>query len=205
MKRNKTLILAGFIVLLVIMFYSFSGDDPELILEKYTQQIDGERREKNAFMRRDDTSPFVINALDFEGLKYFDPDLKYRIEGDFIEMTRNEILRLPTNDGKENIYVKKGVAEFEFEGERHRLLVLMTSPPIDNMLFIPFADATSGEETYGGGRYLEAELQESGKIELDFNNAYNPYCAYVANFSCPLPPRENYLSISIKAGEKNYD
>lgn len=187
------------------MYYSFSGDDPQLILEKYTKQIEAERRDKNGFMRRDETSPFVTNDVEFQGLKYFDPDLSFKVDGKLVELERNEILRLPTNDGKENIYVKRGFIEFKIEGKDQKLLALMTTPPLGNMLFIPFSDGTSGDETYGGGRYLEAEFDEDGKVELDFNNAYNPYCAYVAEFSCPLPPRENNLSIAIKAGEKNYD
>ena len=72
-------------------------------------------------------------------------------------------------------------------------------------IFIPFADSTSGEDTYGAGRYLELGEIKNDRVVIDFNYAYNPYCAYSIDFSCPLPPAENYLAVAIEAGEKNYD
>ena len=76
--------------------------------------------------------------------------------------------------------------------------------PEDGYFFLPFVDSTAPEETYGAGRYLEIEPAAGGQFLIDFNTAYNPYCAYNGNWACPLPPRENYLKIRIEAGEKNF-
>jgi uncharacterized protein (DUF1684 family) len=74
----------------------------------------------------------------------------------------------------------------------------------DDELFLPMRDATSGQETYGAGRYLEPELIAQGTVDVDFNYLYNPFCAYNPGYSCPLPPTENWLKVPIRAGEKNY-
>ena len=78
----------------------------------------------------------------------------------------------------------------------------MITPGYENSLFVPFTDLTNGKETYGGGRYMDVEIPEGDSIVLDFNKAYNPYCAYSTNYSCPIPPKENDLPISINAGLK---
>lgn len=103
------------------------------------------------------------------------------------------------SDGNEEVYDKFAHAVFKLNGETCRLLVVK----LENTYSILFRDGTSGKETYGGGRYLEldpAQLTSNGAI-VDFNNAYNPYCAYNPTYSCPIPPAENTLSVPVKAGE----
>jgi len=78
----------------------------------------------------------------------------------------------------------------------------MTHPIYKNHIFIPFTDLTNGEETYGGGRYIDATIPKGKSITLDFNYSYNPYCHYTEGYNCPIPPKENFLDIKIKAGEK---
>jgi hypothetical protein len=112
-----------------------------------------------------------------------------------------------TSDQKENQYIEFANAVFQLDGREHRLLILeiLGPDPRQGELFLGFADATSANETYGGGRYLDLErVRGATSIDLDFNKAYNPYCAYTEGFSCPLPPKENILGIAIPAGEKNY-
>ncbi len=84
---------------------------------------------------------------------------------------------------------------------------LMQQEKYKNYLLVPFGDATSGFESYGGGRYLEFNIPDiqNNQLALDFNKAYNPYCAYTTGYNCPIPPRENLLKIPIPAGEKNYE
>lgn len=207
MSRNKILYILITLLLIVIIAYSFQGNDPEVLQEKYAKQIDQERREKNGYLRSDETSPFNTYGVSdsFKPLNYYEPDLKYKVEAQFTPIETGDVLRLPTNDGDNKIYIKQGYASFELEGKSNQLLVLGMTGPFEDMYFIPFADSTSGEETYGGGRYLEVEKEQDGKLILDFNKAYNPYCAYVPQYSCPLPPAENFLSIPIYAGEKNFD
>ncbi len=118
---------------------------------------------------------------------------------------------IPTVDGKQKEYFKYGILSFKIKGEKLQLyvyqsLALMRIPKYKNYLFIPFKDFTSGKETYGGGRYLDIEMTDiqTDVVILDFNKAYNPYCAFGDGFSCPVPPKENHLKSQIKAGEKNF-
>ena len=117
------------------------------------------------------------------------------------------MILLPASDGKERKYLPYAYAEFELDKEHCKLLILeiVDDPQNNGMLFLAFADATSASETYGAGRYLEVKkVRGASSILLDFNQAYNPYCAYSEKYSCPLPPRENILKVAIRAGEKKY-
>jgi uncharacterized protein (DUF1684 family) len=201
MGRNKLLYTIFGLVILIILIYSFAGNFNQ---ENYLQEVLDKRAEIDQFMRSSDDSPFQTVEEPYQGLNYYDPNPDYRINADFTKIDSGKVRRLPTSDGKEEMYREYGFADFMLNGREHRLLVLEMVGGI-NHIFIPFADSTSGEDTYGAGRYLELPTIRNGKILLDFNYSYNPYCAYSASYSCPLPPAENYLATSILAGEKNYD
>ena len=116
-----------------------------------------------------------------------------------------------TASGKRQHYFKYGVLTFSVNQAVAHLYVyqsesLLRQPDLKDYLFVPFGDATSGFSTYGGGRYLDFRLGDirHGELLIDFNKAYNPYCAYTTGYDCPLPPKENLLTISIAAGEQNY-
>ena len=109
---------------------------------------------------------------------------------------------MPTTTGEVRAYRRSGKVSFEVDGEPATLTLYTT--PHGNGWFVPFRDATSGTETYGAGRYLDLERTGDGSVMLDFNLAYNPYCAYDQRYSCPLPPVENWLQVPIRAGERNY-
>jgi len=118
-----------------------------------------------------------------------------------------KVVVLPTSDGLEKKYLEYGLAKFELNDEPCELLILeiMEDGPYRGTLFLAFADATSARETYGAGRYLDVKkIPGASSVTLDFNQAYNPYCAYAANYSCPFPPKENVLKTAIQAGEKTY-
>lgn len=129
-----------------------------------------------------------------------------------VELVKDEKgFDMETSSGMKKHFFTYAKLLFELDGNPYRLFIyrskaLMTDEKYKDYLFIPFGDATSGVESYGGGRYIDAFLSDikDGKLQLDFNKAYNPYCAYAAGYNCPLPPRENLLSIAIPAGEKNY-
>ncbi|HYO49942.1 MAG TPA: DUF1684 domain-containing protein [Chloroflexia bacterium] len=115
------------------------------------------------------------------------------------------MFRVQTMTGDYKEYTRIGRLEFEIDGQPLRLTAFM--PPSDeplhgNRLFVPFRDKTSGKETYGAGRYIDLNKRASDEYVLDFNRAYNPYCAYSPYYSCPLPPGENSLPVEIRAGEK---
>ena len=111
-------------------------------------------------------------------------------------------MKIAITDGSQREYYVFGNVHFHLEGKELDLTVYKPVKSKSDYLFIPFYDATSADLTYGGGRYVEPVLVEGGKIEIDFNLAYNPYCAYNHTYRCPIPPQENSLDVSILAGEK---
>ena len=123
-----------------------------------------------------------------------------------VPLQNRKMLELPMTDGSVERYLRHSFAEFELMGESVRLLLLQAADETDKRnFFLAFADDTSGRESYGGGRYLNLRQDGQQSITIDFNLAYNPYCAYNPDFACPIPPKENILDIPIRAGEKNYD
>lgn len=158
------------------------------------------RKEKNEFFGTSLQSPIPTEELDsFEGLKYYseNPDLRFEVS---LEKISEEDLEFETSTGEKKSYKKVGALNFEVAGEPAQLTLYQAE---SGSYFLPFRDVTSGKETYGAGRYLEVK-DKDGKIELDFNFAYNPYCAYNTSYSCPLPPAENWLKVPIEAGEKKF-
>ena len=195
------LLLAGVIA---FVLYSLHGS---LSPEDYAREIGRERTEKDLFMKNEKDSPFAGSKGTFQGLHYFSPDLKYKINAELEPIENKKMIVLPTSDGLEKKYLEHAYAEFKLDGMLHRLLILEITDegPYRGTLFLAFADETSTRETYGAGRYLELKkMPGASSVMLDFNKAYNPYCAYSTNFSCPFPPKENVLKVAIKAGEKSY-
>jgi uncharacterized protein (DUF1684 family) len=160
------------------------------------------RDEKNRFFKTDPHSPLSNDQkADFKGLHYFpnNPELRFLLEIDPFE--NQEIVQMQTSTGDLNEYLKYGLIRFNVEGEKVELTVYTSD---HGEAFVPFKDQTSGKDTYGAGRYLELEKHEGNQYLVDFNLAYNPWCAYSPDYSCPIPPRENHLQVPIKAGEMNY-
>ena len=204
MKSKNIILVLIVIVTIVIVYYSFLGsqDDPA-----YISEIRKEREDKDHFMRTSDQSPFADKKESFTGLKYFEPNTRYRIIANLYPVDDKKVVVLKTSDGKEQRYMQYAMAEFDFGNIKNRLLILevMDMGPYRGKLFLAFGDDTSANETYGAGRYLDInKVPGSTTITLDFNKAYNPYCAYNDTYSCPFPPVENLLKIAIKAGEKSY-
>jgi uncharacterized protein (DUF1684 family) len=168
----------------------------------YIDSIEAHRAEKDRFFRTSPYSPLAEDRLNFTGLNYYPPDPAYRYILPLERAEQLEPLVFQTSTGDERTYYRLGTVEFEVDGQPARLAIYQSDE--HDELFLPFRDATSGHETYGAGRYLEPEELASGEIVIDFNLAYNPFCAYSEDYSCPLPPFENHLKVAIRAGEKNY-
>lgn len=203
MKTKNIVIILIVVVVLVGIYYSFTGSQTS---EAYVTKIEQLRKEKNNAMQEGEESPFG-DSIAFNGLNYFPVDAKYRIDARLTEITQKKPVSLPTSDGREKTYLEYAYAEFTLEGVDNKLLILeiMDMGPYRGTLFLAFADKTSAGETYGAGRYLDIKKVPGAKsITLDFNEAYNPYCAYNDNYSCPFPPKENILAVAIQAGEKTY-
>jgi len=145
----------------------------------------------------------------FKGLDFFKFDSTYVVNATLIRTPEEKPFQMKTTTERKPVYVKYGVISFELKGEIHQLniyqnLELMTQDGYKDYLFLPFLDLTNGDTTYGGGRYVEGRIPSNDKLVIDFNSAYNPYCAYNEKYSCPIVPRENYLDIKVEAGVKTF-
>lgn len=142
---------------------------------------------------------------DFKGITFFPIQKKYQLQADFSPIENGKTIPFPTSAKKIKYYKEYGLAKFKLNGKKLELTIYQSDPPIEgyeNSLFIPFMDETNGDTTYGGGRYIDLEISDiqNGQFTLDFNKAYNPYCAYSKHYNCPIPPANNYLETEIKSG-----
>lgn len=204
MKSSHIFLVVVVGAVVAIAFYAFKGTESDA---EYTKKILNERTERERYMTSSAASPFANSATEFKGLSYYPPNEKYRVMATLTPVDVKKVRTLDTNDGDEIKFQEYAYATFELDGHKNRLLILevMEMGPSHGTLFLAFGDKTSAEETYGAGRYLDVKKAPgSHTIELDFNLAYNPYCAYIDHYSCPFPPSENLLPIPIKAGEKKY-
>ena len=162
------------------------------------------RKAKDDFFRDDPRSPLTPDQRAvFNGLSYYPESTVLRIEGQLdMDVDRDEQIFMQTTTGGTQVYRRAGKVQFQID-ERSAEITLYESADQED-LFVPFRDATSGKETYGAGRYLEVERPNEGRVVVDFNDAYNPYCAYNPEWSCPIPPGENWLSVAVRAGEKDF-
>lgn len=162
------------------------------------------RHLKDEFFKHDRNSP-VDDRAGFVGLSYYPEDPAARVMARVERPAERRPVQLATSAGDERLYLEYGVARFEYLGESHALTVFVPADQPDGpRLFLPFADATSGSETYGAGRYLEPRMipGSPGELVLDFNYAYHPYCVYAGGYSCPFPPASNRLGVEVRAGER---
>lgn len=168
------------------------------------------RAEIDQFMKLHPQSPLPREKrVDFEGLNYYEQnnELSFITSIELLPQSEGPI-QMETSTGDLRDYYRWGKITFDVEGEEASLVIY--SDGYGEELFLPFRDATNGKETYGAGRYLDNHrpgLRRIGadQVALDFNFAYNPFCCYSSAFSCPLPPRENWLNVPIRAGEKKFE
>lgn len=163
------------------------------------------RREKDQAFRNEADSPIPQEERhNFLGLKYYEPDPAYYVPTKLVPPPEPTQSKMPTSDGDERVFEVAGTFSFKAAGH-HGMLTVYRQDNADNSLFIPFKDTTAPTETYGAGRYLDLPWRPPNSfLFLDFNLAYNPYCAYNDDFSCPFPPRENWLPFPVRSGEKKY-
>jgi uncharacterized protein (DUF1684 family) len=157
------------------------------------------RAEKDEFFREDPQSPLTHEQKhSFNGLKYYPENPLLRLEVKVDVFSTQETVSIQTSGGVPQSYQRYGRFKFEVEGQGAEL-TLFSNP---DGFFLPFVDSLAGTETYPAGRYIEIEKLLGGNFLVDFNLAYNPYCAYNEKWSCPLTPAENRLKVAIRAGEK---
>jgi hypothetical protein len=168
----------------------------------YFGQIIHDRARIDAFLRGDESPLEDSERTRFQGLKYFPPNLAYRLHLRLETAADRDTVVLMDTKGAERVYERLGVLRFRLN-DRPQSLSLFREPQ-HNYLFLPFKDVTSGEETYEVGRYVEPQDVGGEVFLVDFNRAYNPYCAYSHRWACPIPPAENSLDVAVRAGEMKY-
>jgi hypothetical protein len=156
-----------------------------------------ERGGKTGVRLRD---PNAETRRNFTGCKWFPADPAWRIQAKWVPYPKPKKIAITNILGMTDQEDSPGYAEFALKGQTMRLQPVSE----DGGLFFIFKDATSGKTTYGAGRFLDTDMPRSGEVELDFNKAYNPPCAFTAFATCPLPPKQNVLTSAIDAGEKSY-
>ena len=162
------------------------------------------RRAKDHMMKHEHDSPLTHEqAQSFRGLSYYDEDLTLRFKLNLERYEAEEVIDMQTSTGDVASYLRWGKVSFEVDGEPVKLTVYKDTA--GSGYFLPFADGTSGDETYGAGRYVDLHELAVGRLLVDFNYAYNPYCAYNERWSCPLTPFENRLPVPLRAGEKSFE
>jgi len=198
------------ISILLLLLISLTGCSQKSSSTSHQDEVKMFQYDLNIKFADKKTTPLTKKDFkQFSSLDFFPIDSNYRVTAQFIRTPDEISFEMPTTTDRKSMEVKYGEAHFNINGKQLKLSIyqnteLMLKPEYKNYLFLPFTDQTNGNESYGGGRYLDLEIPNSDTITLDFNKAYNPYCAYNYKYSCPIPPRENNLVIAIKAGVKAF-
>ena len=195
MFKNKFFVIIFIFGIFGIIFYSLSSS------ESYLETVIKQRAtfEQNLMQEKD--SP-IKNLKDFSGIKYFEADKNFIVDADFKAIASSEKGMILMTDSTQSEMKKAGNVTFSIDGKSFTLSLFDEG----EIFLLPFRDLTNGKETYGGGRFININKDklQANKIEIDFNNAHNFYCAYNENFICPIPPKENFMGVTIRAGEKKY-
>ncbi|MCB9052084.1 MAG: DUF1684 domain-containing protein [Lewinellaceae bacterium] len=175
----------------------------------YAREIRTHRKHYKKEFLKEERSP--LDKKGVKKLRFFPPDESYRATGTFVRTPDAEPFEMATYSGITKPYVLYGTVAITLKGQPveisiYQSLQLRQLPMYRDYLFIPFKDLTNGEATYGGGRYMDIRMSEiqNGQVSIDFNKAYNPYCAYSDGYNCPVPPVANHLELAVEAGEKAF-
>ncbi len=174
-------------------------------IKKFQSDLNKEYLDPKETPLRDD------NFSKFKKHPFFPIDLKYRVTAKFRKTENPQPFDLPTSSGKSKSYQEFGKASFDLDGKSYSLTIyqsldLMKKEEYKDYLFLPFRDETNNRETYGGGKYMDLKIPKGNTIVLDFNQSYQPFCAYNAyDYNCPIVPEENKLAAEIRAGVKYED
>jgi len=181
-------------------------EQPEDV-DRWRAEVEQMRADKDQFFIDHPQSPIKPEYREeFEGLAYFEPDPQYRVPARVRVYGNPNPIELDVTAGAPIRYLRSVIFEFELRGERIQMAGYRQESAESRTIFIPFRDKTTGQQTYHRGRYMEMEPDEElvngDVVTLDFNLAYNPFCAYTETFACPLAPEENWLEVVVPAGEK---
>ncbi len=192
-----------YLVVLLFSFFAIGQENQIKLAEDFQKQLNTEFKDSLH-------SPLLSEDLvHFEALDFYPISEKFIVEATFVRTKKEKVFKMKTSTERTPMYKKYGELHFEMDGKKFQLNVyqnieLSSKPGFKDYLFLPFSDKTNGKETYIGGRYLDMRMPKSKKVIINFNKAYNPYCAYNYKYSCPIVPLENDLTIEIKAGVKKF-
>ena len=199
----------GLIYILLAFFMSGVGNTAVAQQKSYKKQIAEHRKSYKEDLLTKERSP--LDEKGIKKLKFFKADPKLKVTANFNRTPYAEPFQMALYSGLTRTYVQYGTAYFKINGKEHALAIyqnkeLEGNEKYINYLFLPFKDATNDGSSYGGGRYLNLSIKDikNNKLVIDFNKAYNPWCAYSDGYNCPIPPMVNHLEIPIEAGEKMY-
>lgn len=191
---------------LLFLFSSCETKSPEEL--EYIQEIENSRIEKNDYMKNDENSPFNRDEkAEFKPLNYYDVNSNFKFESVLYKNEKQDTIIVMGTKGEERKVIRYGYLVWNYDNKKIKINVYKGFSKTGNEYYsIWFTDKTTGEETYGVGRYIDFELniKEDFIYTIDFNTAYNPYCAYSSLYSCAIPSKEDYIDIAIKAGEKKF-
>lgn len=193
----------SFSILLFFLVLTSCAQDKSL---SYAEEIEAFQYELNVEFSDKKTTPLTDKDFkQFKQLDFFPTDESYKVVAKFERTEDAPIFEMQTSTDRKPLYTQYGIAYFSIDGKEFSLRIyqnqkLMLDPEYVDYLFLPFNDLTNGNETYDAGRYIDLTIPKGDSIVIDFNKAYNPYCAYNDDYSCPIPPRENDLPVEIKAG-----
>lgn len=192
-----------YLVVLLFSFFAIGQENQIKLAEDFQKQLNTEFKDSLH-------SPLMEEDLShFEALDFYPISEKFIVEATFVRTKKEKVFKMKTSTERTPMYKKYGELHFKIDKKSFKLNVyqnieLIQKPGFKDYLFLPFSDKTNGNETYIGGRYLDMRMPKSKKVIINFNKAYNPYCAYNYKYSCPIVPLENDLDIEIKAGVKKF-
>jgi len=197
----KYLILFSLLSFYNLSLFSQTREDAHSDIEDFQSNL-------NENFKNPETSILLKEDFEqFKSLEFYPVDMNFRVKA-ILKRTPNEKpFLMPTTTDRLPLYVKYATLHFSIHGRDFVLDLFQNMEPkegYEDYLFLPFTDLTSGDGSYGGGRYIDLTQSEGDTLILDFNKAYNPYCAYNPNYSCPIPPAQNDLKIRIEAGVKDF-
>jgi len=196
----------SFLFIFLLISCNSNGKRPLLGETEYQQKL-------NASYKDATTSPLKKKDLkNFNGLDFFAVDSSFIVTANLTRIENAPVFEMATTTDRKPLYKEYGLLRFKINGQDLELTIYQSQDDLrdekyKDYLFLPFTDNTSGNESYGGGRYMDVmitDIKDDNTIELNFNNTYNPYCAYNDDYSCPLTPRKNHLDIEVKAGIKAF-
>ncbi len=191
-------------------YHDEESKQESLVVDNRLQDILSFQKAKNEKFSNPKTSPLPDRyRKNFIALDFFAPDTNYAVYAKLVRTPNAVPFQMQTTSNRKFTEVVYGVAYFMLNGQEHQLEIyqnaeLIQEKDLEDYLFLPFTDLTNDEETYGGGRYIDLRIPKGDSIIIDFNKAYNPFCAYNRKYSCPIVPKVNHLNIKVLAGEKAF-